>query len=172
MELNLSPAQVAENYAQVGAGKAKRPTAHLVALGVLAGVLIALGGAATNTAVCGVDNAGIAKMICALLFPFGLGMVILIGAELFTGNCLMISSLLDRRCSLAGMLLSWLIVYLANFAGSLLVAAAAPGSGRWTWPAGCWGPTPSRWPPPSAPSPSPTPWCWPSSATCWCAWAC
>ena len=110
MELNLSPAQVAENYAQVGAGKAKRSTAHLIVLGVLAGVLIALGGATTNTAVCGVDNAGIAKMICALLFPFGLGMVILMGAELFTGNCLMISSLLDRRCTLAGMLRSWLIV--------------------------------------------------------------
>ena len=130
MELNLSPAQVAENYAQVGAGKAKRSTAHLIVLGVLAGVLIALGGATTNTAVCGVDNAGIAKMICALLFPFGLGMVILMGAELFTGNCLMISSLLDRRCTLAGMLRSWLIVYLANFAGSLLVAAGCAWFGQ------------------------------------------
>ena len=67
MEMNLSPSQVAQNYAQVGAGKATRPTSHLIVLGILAGVLIALGGAATNTAVCGVDNAGIAKTICAYL---------------------------------------------------------------------------------------------------------
>lgn len=130
MEMNLSPSQVAQNYAQVGAGKATRPTSHLIVLGILAGVLIALGGAATNTAVCGVDNAGIAKTICALIFPFGLGMVILMGAELFTGNCLMVSSLLDRRCTLAGMMRSWVIVYLANFAGSLLVAAACAWFGQ------------------------------------------
>lgn len=78
------------------------------------------------------------RTVCGLLFPFGLGMVIATGAELFTGNCLITISLLDGRCSWRGMLRNWSIVYLSNFAGALLVAAAAPGSVSSTTPAGSW----------------------------------
>lgn len=85
-------------------------------------MLIALGGASTNTAVFGITDVWTAKTICALLFPFGLGMVVIMGAELFTGNCLMGITLLDGKCSLFQMIRSWVIVYLANFVGSLLVA--------------------------------------------------
>ena len=123
MDLSFSPAEVAAKYAQAGAAKTRRSAGQLLVLGVLAGALIALGGAATNTAVFGISEPWSIKLICALLFPFGLGMVIVMGAELFTGNCLIVISLLDRQCTLAGMLRNWALVYLANFAGSLLVAA-------------------------------------------------
>ena len=123
MENNfLSPAQVTALYAQTGAAKAKRPAMQLILLGILAGALIALGSASTNTAVYGIQETWTARMICGLLFPFGLGMVVVVGAELFTGNCLISISLLDGKCTLTGMLRNWVIVYLANFAGSLLVA--------------------------------------------------
>lgn len=118
-----TPAEITANYAEIGAGKAKRSASMLILLGIMAGVLIALGSAATNTAVYAVDNVGLARMICGLLFPFGLGMVVIMGAELFTGNCLIVISVLDKRCTVLEMLRSWVIVYLANLVGSLMVAA-------------------------------------------------
>lgn len=130
MECSLSPAEIAARYADTGALKANRSTSLLLVLGVLAGMLIALGSAATNTAVYGIQNVWTARTICGLLFPFGLGMVVVMGAELFTGNCLITISLLAGRCTLARMVRSWVIVYLANFAGALLVAAGCAWFGQ------------------------------------------
>lgn len=123
MDLCCSPLEITAKYSEVGAAKAKRSTTMLIILGVLAGALIALGSAATNTAVFGIKEVWTIKMICGLLFPFGLGMVVIMGAELFTGNCLITISVLDKRCTFMEMIRSWVIVYLANLAGSLLVAA-------------------------------------------------
>lgn len=127
---SFSPAEIAARYSQAGAGKAKRSAAQLILLGILAGALIALGSAATNTAAYGIQEPWIARTICSLLFPFGLGSVVIIGAELFTGNCLITISWLDRRCTLMEMLRSWVIVYLANFVGALLVAATCAWFGQ------------------------------------------
>lgn len=127
---SFSPAEIAARYAAAGEGKAKRSTSQLIVLGILAGILIALGSAATNTAVYGITETWTARTICGLLFPFGLGMVVIMGAELFTGNCLITISLLDRRCTLGEMLRSWTIVYLANFVGALLVAASCAWFGQ------------------------------------------
>ena len=127
---SFSPAEIAARYADAGAAKAKRSTSHLIVLGILAGALIALGSAATNTAAYGIKEVCIARTICGLLFPFGLGMVVIMGAELFTGNCLITISLLDRRCTLGQMLRSWVIVYFANFVGALLVAASCAWFGQ------------------------------------------
>lgn len=136
MESSLSPAEIAAKYAEVGAGKAKRSTSLLVVLGVLAGALIALGSAATNTAVYGIQDTWTARTICGLLFPFGLGMVVIMGAELFTGNCLITLSVLDKRCTFTQMLRSWVIVYLANFAGALAVAAGCAFFGQLNYSGG------------------------------------
>ena len=112
---SLTPAEIAAKYAAAGEGKAKRATSLLVVLGILAGALIALGSAATNTAVYGIEEVWTARTICGLLFPFGLGMVVIMGAELFTGNCLITISVLDRRCTLGQMLRSWVIVYPVSY---------------------------------------------------------
>lgn len=133
---SLTPAEIAAKYAAAGEGKAKRATSLLVVLGILAGALIALGSAATNTAVYGIEEVWTARTICGLLFPFGLGMVVIMGAELFTGNCLITISVLDRRCTLGQMLRSWVIVYLANLVGSLLVAAGCAWFGQMNYSGG------------------------------------
>lgn len=131
MENNFnSPAQVTALYAAAGAEKAGKPASTLILLGILAGALIALGSAATNTAAYGIQDTWTARMVCGLLFPFGLGMVVATGAELFTGNCLITISLLDGRCSWRGMARNWGIVYLSNFAGALLVAAGCAWFGQ------------------------------------------
>ncbi len=123
--MNLfAPAEFTENYAAVSVKKSKAPLSNLILLSVLAGMLIAFAGAVTNTATHGMTNTGLIRMVCGLLFAFGLGMVVLSGAELFTGNCLMTIGLLDKRISLGGMLRNLIVVLCGNFVGALLVAAA------------------------------------------------
>lgn len=136
MEMSLTPAEIVEKYAAAGAGKAKKSLASLIVLGMLAGALIALGCAATNTAVYGIDNVSIARTVCGLLFPFGLGMVVLMGAELFTGNSLIVISVLDQRCTTSGMLRNWIVVYLANLVGALLVSAGCAFFGQMNYSEG------------------------------------
>ena len=136
MDMSYTPAEVAEKYAAVGAGKARRPALPLFLLGILAGALIAFGSAATNTAAYGIENPWTARLICGLLFPFGLGMVVVMGAELFTGNCLISISALAGRCTPAEMLRSWAIVYPANFLGALLVAAGCAFFGQMDYSGG------------------------------------
>ena len=126
----FTPAEVTANYSAAVRVKTTLSVGRMLVLGVLAGMCIAFAGAAANTAVFAVENPGLAKLISGLVFPFGLAMVILTGAELFTGNCLIPISVLDGEARLGGMLKNWLFVYMGNFAGSLLVASACAFSGQ------------------------------------------
>ena len=131
-----SAGEVTALYAAAGADKTRKPALTLVLLGILAGALIALGSAATNTAIYGIADTWTARTICGLLFPFGLGMVVMTGSELFTGNSLITISVLDGRCSWGGLARNWVIVYLANFAGALLVAAGCAFFGQMNYSGG------------------------------------
>lgn len=129
--MNLfTPAETTANYAKAGAAKTRTSAWRLLLLAVLAGFLIAMGGAVTNTASHSIDNVGVARLVSGLLFPFGLGMVVLTGAELFTGNTLITISVLDRQATWGGMLRNWVLVYLGNGVGAILTAAACAFSGQ------------------------------------------
>ena len=120
----LSPGEFVPFYAQVGAKKCANSGGRLFLAAVLAGFLIASGAVAASTASCWLDNASVARVVSGLLFPFGLIMVILTGAELFTGNCMISISLLEKKASPAGMTRNLVLVYLGNFVGAGLLAAA------------------------------------------------
>ena len=96
----LSPGEFVLFYAQVGEKKCANSAVRLFLAAVLAGFFIASGAVAAGTASYGLDNPSIARVVSGLLFPFGLIMVILTGAELFTGNCMIAISLLERRATL------------------------------------------------------------------------
>ena len=110
-----TPSEFVTSYALIGQKKAKSPATKLLVLGVLAGFLIGMGAAVTNTAGHALTNPSVAKIVSGLLFPFGLIMVILTGAE--------------KKVDLKGMLRNWFYVYLGNFIGSLLLAMACAYSG-------------------------------------------
>ncbi len=165
----LSPPEFVDSYAAIGARKTQTPALRLLLLGALAGLFIALGGAVTNTAAHTIANVSAARIICGFLFPFGLIMVILTGAELFTGNCLISISVLERKASPGGMLRSWGLVYLGNFGERWLWLPPAPSADSWIIPGALWRYTPSRRRRPSVLFPVETPWCWAFSATFWSA---
>ncbi len=99
-------------------------------------MLIAFAAAASATAAHSVPNEGLARLTTAAIFAFGLGMVVLIGAELFTGSCLITASVLDKRVALGTMLKNWAFVYLGNFIGSIAVAAGCAFFGQYRYSAG------------------------------------
>lgn len=135
--MNLfTPKECAANYAAAGRAKTQMPILKMFLLAVLAGFFIAMGGAVTNTAAHSIANVGIARMVCGLLFPFGLAMVVLTGAELFTGNTLITISVLDGQATMMGMLRNWAVVYLGNAAGAMLVAAGCAFGGQLNYSGG------------------------------------
>ena len=135
--MNLfTPKECAANYAAAGAAKTKMPVLKMFLLAVLAGFFIAIAGAATNTAVHTISGVGTVRTVCGLLFPFGLAMVVLTGAELFTGNTLITISVLDGKASAAGMLRNWAVVYFGNAVGSILTAALCAFGGQLNYSGG------------------------------------
>jgi len=122
--MNLfNPDQIMASYLASGEKKVISPVWRLLLLGILAGMLTGFGSAVTNTATHAIDNVSVARIIYGLLFPFGLGMAILLGGELFTGNCMLPICVLEGKASVWGMLKNWLWVYTGNFLGAGLLAA-------------------------------------------------
>ncbi len=122
--MNLfTAAETANNYVTAGVGKTKYSIPKMLILGILAGLLIGFPSCVTEMATFSVTNTSMVRMISGLLFAFGLGTVILTGAELFTGNTLITMSLLDKKVTLPAMLKNWLFVYIGNFLGSMLLSA-------------------------------------------------
>lgn len=129
--MNLfTPVETALNYARAGAEKTRQPGWRLLLLGVLAGFFIGVGGQAASTAAHAVENAGLSRLVAGAVFSFGLGMIVLTGAELFTGNCLIAISVLEKRASAPAMLRNWVFVYAGNFLGAAGAAAACVYTGR------------------------------------------
>jgi formate/nitrite transporter len=122
--MNLfTPQEVIANYARAGVAKAGFPVWKLLLLGVLAGIFIAMACVVSSTAAHDAATVGGGRLITGVIFAFGLALVIMTSAELFTGNCLMVISVLERQLRLRGLLRNWCLVYIGNFAGALLVAA-------------------------------------------------
>ena len=134
-----SPAEVVEANMKGAEGKAALSVSRMVLLGILAGAFIALGGAASSTAAHGIADVGLARAVCGMIFPVGLMMVILLGGELFTGNCLMIMAVLDGRVSWGRLLRNLGVVYLSNLAGALLTALLLTLSGNQNYSGGLLG---------------------------------
>lgn len=128
----LSPAEFVPFYAQLGVKKCAAPLVKLFLAAVLAGFFIASGAVAASTASYGLANASVARVVSGLLFPFGLIMVILTGAELFTGNCMITISLLEKQAGLAGMVRNLAVVYGGNFVGAALLAVAVAYGGAFS----------------------------------------
>ena len=137
--LYSSPPEIADLTVNIGIRKAAMTPSAKFILGILAGAFIAFGAQAANLVTHTITDSASAKLTAGLIFPAGLMMVIMAGAELFTGNCLMIISLAERKITPAKLLSSWLVVYLGNFLGGLIVAGLVSFSGQWNITAGLLG---------------------------------
>ncbi len=130
-----SPQTIAETVARkIGVGKTTSPWLSVFVLGILAGAYIAFGGmlSATVTFDLGTKmGAGFARFMSGAVFSLGLMLVVIAGAELFTGNNLMVSSAMAGSIGIGRMLERWALVYAANFIGSVMLALLFVYSGLW-----------------------------------------
>ncbi|TZE81562.1 formate/nitrite transporter family protein [Calorimonas adulescens] len=131
----LSPAEIASVWIENGRKKANLSVDKMLLLGILAGIFIGFGANAsivvTQTLESNVD-VGLAKFFGASVFPVGLMLVVIAGAELFTGNNLMTLALLDRKITSGKMLLNWSMVYIGNLVGSVVLAWLLAESGLYS----------------------------------------
>jgi len=130
----LLPPEMATRAEYIGAKKAEAPFSRLLSLAILAGAFIALGAIFAITTIAGNGSIfipgeastistslpfGIKKLLAGLVFCLGLVLVIVGGAELFTGNNLIVMAWASGKTTTKGLLRNWVIVYIGNFIGAI-----------------------------------------------------
>lgn len=106
---------------------------------VLAGIFIALGAAVSNVAAHSVSNVGLSRLISGVVFPVGLMLVILLGGELFTGDCLTVLGVFDRKQKISKTLKLLFVVFIGNFVGGILTAFLMSKTGQFDYSSGLLG---------------------------------
>lgn len=127
----LTPPEIARSMVETAKKKASLPASSMFVLAILAGAFIAFGAEGSTMAVHDFPLVGLGKYVAGIIFGTGLMMVIVGGAELFTGNSLMTAGLLSGEITGGRLLRNWTVVYLGNFAGALIVTFLMSCSGLW-----------------------------------------
>ena len=120
------------DYINVGVGKTKNKPLKTIILSIMAGFLITLAGYASTVVSFSVNNFSLSKCLSALIFPMGLILVILLKTELFTGNSLLVIPLVNKKINIKSLLINWLLVYIGNFIGSIILSLLIYKSGSLT----------------------------------------
>lgn len=121
----LLPPEMAKKAENAGVAKANLGKWRMLALAVLAGAFIALGAVFATTVTTGASgnmSFGMAKLAGGLVFSLGLILVVVAGAELFTGNNLIVMAWAGGKVSTSKLLRNWVIVYVGNFIGAIATA--------------------------------------------------
>jgi len=125
-----SPAEVARRVESAGVTKAALGIVPTLALGALAGAFVAFGSLFFLVAITESGlGFGVERLVGGVCFSLGLILVVVAGAELFTGNNLIVIAWADRKITIARLLRNWGLVFVANFAGSVLIVAMVVASG-------------------------------------------
>lgn len=137
----LLPAEMARRAEYIGVRKAETPVLRMFALSILAGAFIAIGAIFSTTVAAGAGTLpfGVARLLTGLVFCVGLILVVVGGAELFTGNNLIVMAWANKKISTAAVLKNWVIVYFGNFIGSVGTALLVYFSGQYTFGRGAVG---------------------------------
>jgi formate transporter len=137
---SLLPPEMARKAEDIGVSKAKMGILKTTALGVLAGAFIAFGAVFYTVVISGSTmDYGLTKLLGGIAFSLGLILVVVGGAELFTGNNLMIMAWANRKISVYHVLRNWAIVYMGNLLGSISVVIMILISGHYLFGDGATG---------------------------------
>jgi len=137
------PAKMASRMEEVGVTKTNLRLDTMLALAILAGAFIGSGAIFATVVTTGLGSSGLGfgliKLLGGLVFCLGLIAVVVAGAELFTGNNLIVMAFASGRVPLTALLRNWVIVYVGNFVGSVLTVVVMYLSKQWTFAGGALG---------------------------------
>jgi formate/nitrite transporter len=129
----MTPAEIAVATANAGKAKCEMPVVKMLIMGILAGAYIGFG-ANLATKIGSMEAAGTSggQFLFGAVFSVGLMLVVIAGSELFTGNCMFCPiSCLNGQGTWGGLLKNWVVVYIANFIGSVLLVYIIFYGGFW-----------------------------------------
>lgn len=132
----LTPPEILEYAEETGVKKAGMPFRRTMLLSFLAGVFIALASVGSNIISHNITDIGVAKYLAGLIFPTGLILVVVAGAELYTGNNLISIAALSKRVKWSTYAYNLVIVWMGNLAGSVFIALLIYLSGQLDYSAG------------------------------------
>lgn len=118
----LTPSEIVDFTEETGVKKATMPLSRTLLLAFLAGVFIALASVGSNIISHNIENIGVAKYLAGLIFPTGLILVVIAGAELYTGNNLISIAVLAGRVKWSKYIWNLSFVWLGNLVGSVFIA--------------------------------------------------
>jgi len=121
----IMPATIAARAEEAGVTRAALDPLTLLVLSLLAGAFVSVGAIAAHTKGAGAGNMpfGVVRLLIGIVFCTGLIMVVIGGAELFTGNNLIVIAWASGRVKTSDVLFNWVVVYLGNVAGGIVTAA-------------------------------------------------
>lgn len=126
----LSSAEILKANVQVEVNRTKMPFLKMVLLGIFAGMFIACGAEGSSVAMHAIPNVGLARTVAGCIFPIGLMLIVLLGGELFTGDCLLIMGVLDKKVKVLSMIRILITVFFSNLIGSLIIVFLVNLSGQ------------------------------------------
>ena len=125
------PQQIVASNMAAAKNKTTLPLCRLILLGIFAGMFIACGASASSVAMHNISNVGLARLVAGSIFPVGLMMIVFVGGELFTGDCLMIMGCLHGQFPAWRMIKVLTVVFFSNFIGAALIAILVTASGQY-----------------------------------------
>ena len=134
-----NPVEILKANINAQVNRTKMPIVKMVFLGILAGMFIACGASASSVAMHAIPNVGLARTVAGCVFPNGLMLIVFIGGELFTGDCLLILGNLKKEYSVFQTIRVLLVVWCANLIGSVVFAAMVYFSGQYNYSDGLLG---------------------------------
>jgi formate transporter len=138
MNETLTPAEITAKSTEVAVEKTSKPLYKILINGILAGMFIGIGAMFSINSISGLEALpyGLVKLIAGLAFSIGLILVMIAGAELFTGDALMITARLDRKISLGKWIKNLSLIRISNFIGALILIGLLLLAGRDTFNGG------------------------------------
>ena len=133
------PTQIVSGNIVAANNKTQTSLFRLILLGIFAGMFIACGASASSVAMHAISNVGLARLVAGCVFPIGLMMIVFVGGELFTGDCLMIMGCMHKEFTVWKMIKVLIVVWISNFVGSVIFAAMVNASTQYNFTGGLLG---------------------------------
>ena len=124
----FKPEEICDEVIKTYTKKAEYPVIKSIILGIMAGMFIAIGAFASSLASHSIQNVGVAKLVAGAIFPVGLILIVICGADLFTGSCLMAVPCAEKKVSIKRLFFNWGIIYVSNFIGAFIFALLIHGT--------------------------------------------
>ena len=140
-EVNLfnAPLTVVKDLIKAGENKVSMPFYKMLVMGILAGLYIACGASASSVAMHNISNVGVARLVAGCVFPVGFITIVLIGGELFTGDCLMVFGTIRGKYRVSSMIRVLALVFVFNLIGGIIMAVLVYFSGQFNFTDGLLG---------------------------------